>query len=637
MKARQKQEGPPGSGRPSGPPAELLALVNSALLRKPGTKRSGSELSISCLEPSHKDEHPSATWNTEKGAGFCHSCKTPWSTVQAAERLGIDLPRNGHGSRPKLTTRYEARHPDGSLWGVKIRVDKPDGSKRICWEGGLKGRKLADAPLYGAHELGAMERGELLFLVEGERCRDLGAGIGLQVLGTMTGASSAPSRASLAVVEGWRGPVVLWADNDDVGRAHMRRVATNLPDGLDVRVFCPAGLSAAGDVAEWIELHGAEATARARAAVAELPPILFDALRDALPSERIRDQIHSDADVVLSTSEINFPFRTAREIGEAVPEVVDWLAHGYVARGAVTELDGKPKVSGKTTLMLALVEALVTGGTFLGHAVPRTKCLLLSEENARTLRPALDRAGLLDSDDLSVLFWHDVATVEWPAICAGAVAECERIGAGLLLVDTLSQFARLKDENAAAEVLAAVQPLQAAAATGLAVLLNRHDRKSGGDVGDSGRGSNALTGAVDIVVALSRLEGPNQRPELRVLRALSRFDETLPQQVIELTPTGYIAHAATGAFCLETARGAIRESLPCVEADALDEVSILQRLQGVKRTTLREVLKDPEVKRIGSGKKGQPFRYYLDPDCILTVGEKHRQKALQAGEESGGP
>lgn len=57
--------------------------------------------------------------------------------------------------------------------------------------------------------------------------------------------------------------------------------------------------------------------------------------------------------------------------------------------------------------------------------------------------------------------------------------------------------------------------LRGIAAGGRAVLLVRHDRKSGGDIGDSGRGSNALTGAVDIVLNLARMESPQARPELR--------------------------------------------------------------------------------------------------------------------------
>ena len=114
--------------------------------------------------------------------------------------------------------------------------------------------------------------------------------------------------------------------------------------------------------------------------------------------------------------------------------------------------------------------------------------------------------------------------------------------AGLLVVDTLSTWARLggDDENSSGKAAEAMAPLQLAAATGIAVLVLRHDRKSGGDVGDSARGSSAFGGAVDIILALRRGEG-NSRPTIRALHGLSRFDETPATLMIELTDSGYVA------------------------------------------------------------------------------------------------
>src|ERR1700751_5262060 len=93
-----------------------------------------------------------------------------------------------------------------------------------------------------------------------------------------------------------------------------------------------------------------------------------------------------------------------------------------------------------------------------------------------------------------------------------------------VVVDTLPQFACLKgdSENNAGDALAAMHPLLRAAADGIGVILTRHERKSGGEVGDSGRGSTALAGAVDIVLSLRRPEG-NANKTHRLLQALSRF------------------------------------------------------------------------------------------------------------------
>jgi AAA domain-containing protein/bifunctional DNA primase/polymerase-like protein len=331
-------------------------------------------------------------------------------------------------------------------------------------------------------------------------------------------------------------------------------------------------------------------------------------------------------------TESKFRFRTAREIGEAEPELVNWILRAYVAVGAVTLLDGKPKC-GKTTWLLRLVRAVLDGGSFMGENVRRSPVVLLSEQNAATLRPALESAGLLDRDDLRILFWHETQGASWPEVCAAALAECHQIGAALLVVDTLSQFSGLKDENAAPEVLAAIQPLQAAAASGRAVLVVRHDRKSGGEVGDSGRGSNALTGAVDVVLNLTRMETPQAKPELRNLRALSRFEETPPKTIIELSGADYIVHGAKSAFAKETALEALEEILPTNEAAALDIEQLLGKLQprGVNLSSLKRAIDDYRgIRRVGMGKKGDPFRYWREETFFLSMARPHEQKQTAA-------
>jgi hypothetical protein len=63
-----------------------------------------------------------------------------------------------------------------------------------------------------------------------------------------------------------------------------------------------------------------------------------------------------------------------------------------------------------------------------------------------------------------------------------------------------------------------------AAGDGLAVVISAHQRKSYGEYGEAVRGSNALTGAVDVIVEIERakLAGGGTA---RVLRTVSRFDQ----------------------------------------------------------------------------------------------------------------
>src|SRR5207302_5356744 len=111
---------------------------------------------------------------------------------------------------------------------------------------------------------------------------------------------------------------------------------------------------------------------------------------------------------------------------------------------------------------------------------------------------------------LIVLSWHQAIGLAWPKVAAAAIEECQRRGARALVVDTLGQWAGIRGEgeNSAGDALEAVRPLQEAASLhGIAVLIIRHARKGGGEVGDDGRGSSAFAGAVDIVVSLRRPEG----------------------------------------------------------------------------------------------------------------------------------
>ena len=137
---------------------------------------------------------------------------------------------------------------------------------------------------------------------------------------------------------------------------------------------------------------------------------------------------------------------------------------------------------------------------------------------------------------------HDAGTTPWPEVVRQAMAYCARHELGLLVVDTFDRWTGLRGaENAAGAVNEALEPLQYAAAAGLAVLLVSHQRKSSGEFGEAVRGSSALTGGVDVVVELER---PSRALELgshaRVLRAVSRFSSTPEELYVELDEHGFV-------------------------------------------------------------------------------------------------
>jgi hypothetical protein len=155
-------------------------------------------------------------------------------------------------------------------------------------------------------------------------------------------------------------------------------------------------------------------------------------------------------------------------------------------------------------------------------------------------------------------------------------------------------------------------PLQEASAAGIAVVIVRHERKSGGDVGEAGRGSSAFGGAVDIMLSIRRGEG-NSRSTVRVIRALSRFDETPDKLVVELRPGGYLALGRSRAVAAEEAKATILSAAPLEESRALTLKGFMSAT-GVAKTTadraILTLLSMGRLARTGKGKRGNPYRYW---------------------------
>lgn len=339
-------------------------------------------------------------------------------------------------------------------------------------------------------------------------------------------------------------------------------------------------------------------------------------------------------------------FVSAAELSSLVPERPPWLWEGYLAQGALTLLAGRPK-SGKSTLAWAITEAIAARApTFLGRGIEHGGVVYVSEEGVGTLAhklPRGERVRVLTRDAA----WPKPS---WARVIAETVKEAGRVGAVLLVIDSLAFWAAFGEgqENDAGAAQAALNVLGIATTAGLAVLLVHHQRKSGGSAGDAVRGTGAIFGAVDALVELERLDGPAPATGQRRLVGVSRWPSIPPVLVVERDAAGKWRAIREVADRDETAELAVRDRLlSALPSDGLGatEQELANRLGVDGRKIghpLRASVEAGRVERTGRGRKGDPYRYRrrpedAPPDSPLAPGEHLAQMlpSLLIGGEHG--
>lgn len=563
--------------------------------------------------PAHDDGTPSLDWRLGDDRRVLLTCRAGCTMEAVVDALGAHMAdlfppsaRPVHVVTAQAIRRHDHQIRDaaGDLIAIHRRHEFADGSKRFTWHRphgrpGLDGLAAADLPLYGSELVAAWPPEAVIVVTEGEKASDALLAVDSHALATVTGAATAPSQGPLEVLRDRN--VLLWPDADDAGRAHMRAVADRLaPIARSVR---------------WIE-PPADA------------PAGWDAA-DAFAVDRAPDQVKADiGERIGPVPDAGLPepagvwadrprlvFRTAHEIAQATPEEVEWLIEELVAVGALTELTA-PIKTGKTEFLMRAVRAILDGVPFLSRPTLRTPVVYCTEQPPSSLVAVLTRADLRERDDLALLSWSSTTGVAWADVVAAAVEECDRRGARLLIIDTLSRFASLRgtSENDAGAADEAMAPLQQAAAQhGLGIITARHERKGGGPVEEAGRGSSAFGGAADILLNLRRPEG-NQRRTVRILRGLSRFDIVPDELMVELTDEGYVALGDRSALVAAETRAVLLECLPS-DPDEAARMDDLIEVTSAHRTTIQRELTSligqGIVTRMGKGRSGSPFRYHL--------------------------
>src|SRR5215217_7637977 len=445
----------------------------------------------------------------------------------------------------------------------------------------------------------AISKIELVLVCEGEKDADRGAALGFCTTTCAMGAKKwRPSYTQ--VLRGAH--VVLLPHNDKDGREHVISVADELVgvvSSLKV-VELPGVPEYGGDLSDWIDAGGTE-----------------EDLEDLIN----RTEYYSSQTSTYksgSGTNIDLPFKTGLEIADSTPLVTEWIAYPWFPKGTIVEVSGKIKLAGKTTWIAHAVSKILRGEPFMGGHTKKTKVLFLTEQSPNSFRKVLKNASL-ERDDIKVLYWHEVRAFSWEELIAAVGKEAKAFGALVIVIDVISRWASFAgvSESDASYADKTVPPLKELASEGFTIIYARHDRKSGGDVGESGRGTSQLGGDVDQMFQLSRPPGSNNAPNVRVLTNTGRFTEDTPASVnIELKNGEFRSIGSAKNFARENALKVIPEVLPATEEAAIESSEVVDRVSphGVRRSACYEALNDLSeagvIVCVGSGKKGDPQRYY---------------------------
>lgn len=221
--------------------------------------------------------------------------------------------------------------------------------------------------------------------------------------------------------------------------------------------------------------------------------------------------------------------RTARSLRDSTPEEPDWLVPGILGLGMATELNGREKI-GKGWFESYLLGRLEHGIPTLfgpGNVAEPASALIYTEEPEYSLREKMEA---FDVERAFIVYHWELAMMTWTSKIDWLSKAAIEKGCRVLFVDNISSATGVDDENGVA-LARSVEPLtQKAKEHNIALLYDRHQRKSGGQVEDLSRGGTALAGAVDQIVAMMKADG-NERK----LKSWGRLWQHNWDRTVELT------------------------------------------------------------------------------------------------------
>jgi hypothetical protein len=223
-----------------------------------------------------------------------------------------------------------------------------------------------------------------------------------------------------------------------------------------------------------------------------------------------------------------------------------------VAPGVISAIGGYTG-AGKTPLVVRLIRAMLHGEGFAGFdgagpLPPEYRIVYLTQESKYTFKPLLGSAGLLPdlaAGRLKVCYLHEAygTGATWDEMVEDATAA---VGPrGMLVVDTVPEWAQVPNEDDNAVMAAVFKPLLVAAGPGRSVMAIVHAWKSFDTVPDDDadtmhiRGAGAIVSNATIIALYKKPKDRSAGDDVRYLKvARNRFGDYPEPRYLELTGEG---------------------------------------------------------------------------------------------------
>lgn len=235
----------------------------------------------------------------------------------------------------------------------------------------------------------------------------------------------------------------------------------------------------------------------------------------------------------------------ARLLRAQAPKEQDWMVPGLIARGSMTLIQGREKLSGKSTIVFNLIGQLERReATLFGPAYKEAvKTLIITEEPEYAIVDKLNRFDLMDCWVVQDWSWPldkvEGYTMQdkWVEKLVQVEQLANALGCAHVVIDPLSRIGVVEDEAGRELGFRAEAVSSFAYRSKLAVTVIHHNNKrADAPVEDRGRGSTSLQAAVDQIVQIEK-RGRKQ-PRRRFATSWGRVEEVNWEKAFELDEDG---------------------------------------------------------------------------------------------------